>query len=292
MRPPSSRAASPEDPRSSSCPQAGDLRQSVATLRSNEPLLLAAAPGRRDRFRLDRRWKRVRVARALMVAALSAAVFAVAGSAAASLNVATNVQRPGLRVDARGWAEVSWTAAGARRYLLIPPAGRVLPGGRVRGRDVSRVTTSVRIPFRTVVRRTPAGRYWALQAWRVRPAGPVELRFSRWRGRPTKLALEAVEPRANGYVVRGRATFAGRPIPLWSATPEGKRLRSYAYIDRMTATGWRRVGGVAVRADGTFARYVAAAADRPRFRAVLPGPNLKAAWAPDAVSPALAAPTY
>ena len=230
------------------------------------------------------------MARAFAVAASSAVLVAAAGSAAASLSVATNVQRPGLRVDARGWAEVSWTAGAARRYLLIPPAGRVLPGGRLRGRDVSRAVTSARIPFRQVVRRTPDGRYWALQAWRVRPGGPVELRFSRWRGRPTKLVIEAVEPGANGYLVRGRATFAGRPIPLWSATPEGKRLRSYAYIDRMTSGGWRRVGGVAVRADGTFRRFVAATGGRVRFRALLPGPNLKAAWAPDAVSPAVSAP--
>ena len=230
------------------------------------------------------------MARALAVAASSAVLLAAAGSAAASLSVATNAQRPGLRVDARGWAEVSWTAGGARRYLLIPPAGRVLPGRRLRGRDVSRAVTSVRIPFRKVMRQTPDGRYWTLQAWRVRPQGPVELRFSRWRGRPTKLVIEAVEPSANGYVVRGRATFAGRPIPLWSPTPEGKRLRSYAYIDRMTSGGWQRVGGVAVRADGTFKRYVAAAAGHPRLRALLPGPNLKAAWAPDAVSPAVSAP--
>jgi hypothetical protein len=229
------------------------------------------------------------VARAPLVAALSAAVLAAAGSAAASLSVATDAQRPGLRVDARGWAEISWTAGEARRYLLIPPAGRVLPGGRLRGRDVSRAA-SVRIPFRKVVRRTPDGRYWALQEWRVRPAGPVELRFSRWRGRPTKLVIEAVEPSAGGYLVRGRATFAGRPIPLWSGTPEGKRLRSYAYIDRSTPAGWRRFGGVAVRADGTFRRYAAAAAGHPRFRALLPGPNLNAVWAPDAVSPAVSAP--
>ena len=50
------------------------------------------------------------------------------------------------------------------------------------------------------------------------------------------------------------------------------------------------VGAIAVRADGTFKRYVAAAAGHPRLRALLPGPNLKAAWAPDAVSPAVSAP--
>src|SRR5205085_520440 len=152
------------------------------------------------------------------------------------------------------------------------PRGEVMPGGRLSGRDVSRPTSSVAIPFGKIVRRTPDGRYWALQAWRVHPGGPVELRFSRWRGRPTAVVLESVTPRFNGYVVTGRATFAGLPIPLWSLTPEGKRIRSYAYIDRATRSGWRRVGGVAVRADGTFSRFVAGAAAPQRFRAVLPGP--------------------
>ena len=221
-----------------------------------------------------------------------AVVLALAGAGAAggSLNVATNVQRPALRVDARGWAEVSWVAAGTRHYLLIPPTGRVLPGGRLTRPDVSRPTSAVAIPFRKVLRRTPDGRFWALQLWRVRPDGPAELRFSRWRGRPTELVIEAVEPRLDGYVVRGRATFHGRPIPLWSSTPEGKRIRSYAYIDRATATGWRRVGGVRVRADGTFERFVPAGGT-PRFRAVLPGPSITSTvWAPDARSAAATPP--
>ena len=218
--------------------------------------------------------------------AIGVGVLALAGvgSASASLNVATNVQQPALRVDARGWAEVSWTAAGARRFLLIPPTGRVLPGRRLTRPNVSSPTTAVAIPFRKVLRRTPDGRLWALQLWRVRPDGPAELRFSRWRGAPTQLVIDAVEPRFDGYVVRGLATFHGRPIPLWSMTPEKKRIRSYAYIDRATPTGWRRVGGVRVRADGTFERFVSAVGT-PRFRAVLPGPNISSTvWAPDARS--------
>jgi hypothetical protein len=209
---------------------------------------------------------------------------AVAGSASASVKVATNVQRPALRVDARGWAEVSWTAAGARHFLLIPPTGRVFPGRRLTRPNVSTPTSAVAIPFRKVLRRTPDGRFWALQLWRVRADGPAELRFSRWRGAPTQLVIESVEPRLDGYVVHGRATFHGRPIPLWSTTPEGKRIRSYAYIDRATPTGWQRIGGVRVRADGTFERFVSAAGT-PRFRAVLPGPNISSTvWAPDARS--------
>jgi len=211
---------------------------------------------------------------------------AAVGSARASLNVATNVQRPALRVDARGWAEISWTAAGGRRFLLVPPKGRVLPGGRLTRPDVSTPTRAVAIPFRKVLRRTADGRFWALQMWRVHPDGPLELRFSRWRGRPTQVAIESVESQLDGYVVTGRATFHGQPIPLSSLTPEGKRIRSYAYIERATPTGWQRLGGVRVRADGTFARFVPAVGT-PRFRAVLPGPNVTSAvWAPDAASPA------
>jgi hypothetical protein len=211
-------------------------------------------------------------------------------SASASLSVATNVQRPALRVDARGWAEVSWAGAGARRYLLIPPTGRLFPGRRLARRDVSTPTSAVGIPFRKVLRRTPDGRFWALQAWRVRPDGPVELRFSRWRGAPTQVVIESVEQRFDGHVVRGRATFHGRPIPIWSTTPEGKRIRSYAYIDRATATGWRRIGGVRVRTDGTFERFVPFGGI-PRFRAVLPGPSISSTvWAPDARSAAAVPP--
>jgi hypothetical protein len=228
------------------------------------------------------------VVRVFSVAVLSLAAVAGAASAAASLGVATNVSRPALRVDARGNAEVSWSAGGTRRYLLIPRLGQVFPGRRLAGADVSRTTNAVSIPFRKVVRRTPDGRYWALQAWRVQPDGPVELRFSRWRGSPTQVVLDAVDPSTNGYVVRGRATFGGQPVPVWSRTPEGKRVRSYAYIDRMTGSGWRRVGGVAVRADGTFSRFVKAAG-RPVFRAVLRGPNVGASWAPDAASRPFAA---
>ena len=222
-------------------------------------------------------------------AALSLAALVTVASSAASLGVATNVSRPALRVDSRGNAEVSWNSGGARRYLLVPARGEVFPGRRLTGRDVSRATHAVSIPFDKVLRRAPDGRYWALQSWRVEPGGPVELRLSRWRGRPTQLVLDSVEPSTNGYVVSGRATFAGRPVPLWSRTPEGKRVRTYAYVDRMTAGGWKRVGGVAVRADGSFSRFVHVGAGRPTFRAVLRGPSVGSSWLPDAASRSLAA---
>jgi len=206
-----------------------------------------------------------------------------AATASGSITLAYDAQRPALRIDERGNAEVSWTAAGVRRYLLVPPAGRVYPGRRLSGPDVSRSSNVAAIPFRRVLRQTPDGRSWALQAWRVRPGGPVELRFSRWRGRPPEVTL-AGAPRSGGELLTGRATFAGRPVPLFSPTPEGKRLRSYVYLDRLVGSGWRRIGGVGTRADGSFRRLVGPGELGSRYRAVLPGPNIGTTLAPDAVS--------
>ena len=211
---------------------------------------------------------------------------ALAGSASASIRLATGAERPALRVDRRGNAEVSWTAGGVRRYVFVPPTGRVYPGRRLAAADVSRSSSAVALPFRRVLRRTPDGRLWALQTWRVQPGGPVELRFSRWRGKPPQVTL-AAEPRFDGELVTGRATFAGRPVPLYSPTPEGKRIRSYAFIDRKTGTGWSRIASAATRADGSFRLFVPAAKLSSRYRAALPGPNIGTTLAPDAVSPPL-----
>jgi hypothetical protein len=111
----------------------------------------------------------------------------------------------------------------------------------------------------------------------------VELRFSRWRGKPPVVTL-AGEPRLDGELLTGRATFAGRAVPLTSPTPEGKRLRSYVYLDRLVAGSWRRIGGVATRADGSFRRLIRPSELGSRYRAVVPGPNIGATLAPDAVS--------
>jgi hypothetical protein len=181
---------------------------------------------------------------------------------------------------------VSWTAAGVRRYLLVPPRGRVYPGRRLSARDVSAGTRSVALPFRRVLRRTPDGRLWALQTWRVRPGGPVELRFSRWRGAPPRLTAEAT-PQLPGELVTGSASLAGKPVPLYSPTPEGKRIRTYAYVERWTGRGWSRVAATGTRRDGTFRLFVGAGDVASRYRAVLPGPNVGTTLAPDVVSAAV-----
>jgi hypothetical protein len=84
--------------------------------------------------------------------------------------------------------------------------------------------------------------------------------------------------------VTGRATFAGKPVPLFSPTPEGKRIRSYAYVERETGTGWSPVAGVATRANGSFQLFVPANKLGARYRAIVPGPNLGTTLAPDGAS--------
>ena len=219
-----------------------------------------------------------------LASALAASVlpFAVATSANASITLGLDAERPALRVDGQGNAEVSWTAGGVRRYVFVPPTGRVYPGRRLEAADVSRSSTAVVLPFKRVLRSTPDGRLWALQAWRVQPGGPVELRFSRWRGAPPKVT-GASEPRFEGELVSGRATLGERPVPLYSPTPEGKRIRSYAYVDRATASGWSRVAGVATRADGSFRLFIPPGKLGARYRAILPGPNVGTTLAPDTV---------
>src|SRR4051794_41930656 len=118
--------------------------------------------------------------RLLLVAAVAS--LAAPAAASASITVATNVQRPALRVDAKGNAEVSWSSGGRRQCLLVPPTGRFLPGGRLSRPDVSRPTTAVALPYRRVLRRTPDGRLWALQTWQVAFSKAGELPVSRWRG--------------------------------------------------------------------------------------------------------------
>jgi hypothetical protein len=220
----------------------------------------------------------------LAVVALLAGLLVPA--AAGSTTVADNAARPSLRVDAGGNAEISWTAGGVRHTLLVPPRGRVLPGGHLAGADVSRASSSVVVPFAHIVRTGHGGWNFALEAWRVLPGGPVELRFARWRGAPTVARLSA-EQTTTGVLLSGSATLAGRPVPTTSRTPEGKVLKQYAYLDVFTGGQWRRLGGVAVRANGTFRRLAPHAKVGTRYRVVVPGPNVGSTYAPDALATAV-----
>jgi hypothetical protein len=208
-----------------------------------------------------------------------------AGPAAASITVATNVQRPALRVDALGNAEVSWTAGGRRHYLLVPPAGRFVPGARLLRPDVSRATTAVAIPYRRVLRRTPDGGYWALQTWRVAFAKAIELRFSRWRGAPTRITLSA-EPSGRTELLTGRATFQGRPVTGSSPTNAGTPILHSAFLDCFACglPQWQRFAAKRTAADGSFAVTVPLTRRGTKYRVSITGPNRGATLAPDAAA--------
>jgi len=216
-----------------------------------------------------------------------AAVLLSPAPADASIWVASGARSPQLRVDARGFAEVSWRdARGVRRTVLVPPRGRLLPGGRLSGRDVSR-PVALGLPMKIVVRRTPDGRLWALQRWRVQPGRPEELHFSRWRGAPTRVDAQVVCCVADRPRIEGRATFGGRPVFGYTSTPEGRRMRLIAHVDcfgcALNQSGWGRMLGVFLRPpDGSFALLVRPPWEGDRYRVTVAGPNRGATLAPDA----------
>lgn len=227
----------------------------------------------------EMRWSATSGATALLMVVLLGS----AGTTSASISIAKNVARPALRVDALGNAEVSWSAGGSRRTLLVPAVGLYLPGGRISTPDVSRPTTIPALPFSRVVRRGPDGTLYALQTWRVEAGGPVELHFSRWKGARTTLTLTA-EPAAASERLVGRAQFQGKRVAGYSRTNSGIRYRIFAYLDCFACPkpGWRRVTGVAPRADGTFRLLVPPGSRGSRYRATIAGPNLGRTLAPDA----------
>jgi hypothetical protein len=225
------------------------------------------------------------VTRAFVLALAASAAFP--GAAAASIGVTfAPFSKPSLRVDAHGKAEVSWSAGGRRRTVLVPPTGRYLPGGTLPGRDVSVATTAIAIPYRAALRRTPDGRLWALQAWQTGFRGPLELRFSRWRGRPTSIALE-LRPKGRFRILTGRATFHGRPVFGTYETNAGTRVSLAAQLDCFAcpaagSSSWYRFTGVKTRSDGSFGSGLRPAWVGTRYRATIAGPNLGTTLAPDA----------
>jgi hypothetical protein len=227
---------------------------------------------------------RSRASRWLGLAAAAGALAVLApATAPASITAATSWRAPALAVDARGNALVSWTQGGARRTLLIPPRGRYLPGGRLTGPDVSRPAAAVGVPFARVVRRTPDGRRWALQAWRVQKGGPVELRFARWSGAPTR-----VDGAVTGGALAGRATYAGTGVFGTSPTTAGTPVRHFAFVDCDRcpgASGWARLLAVPLAGPrGTYRLELFPRRRGVRYRISVTGPNRGWAYAPDATT--------
>jgi hypothetical protein len=211
---------------------------------------------------------------------VGAALLLPAAQPGASIFVGTNPVRATLGVDSNGTAVVTWVQGGARQAVTVPAHGQLFHGGSL-SHDVSRPAGKGGIANPLVVRRTPDGRTWALQAWPETPGGPVDLHLARWKGAPTKLTLAY-----DGSNLNGRATFQGKPVTGRSPTLEGKQLRIYVYLDCTgcpgSGAGWKRMLGVAPKADGSFSAFVRPEWKGKRYRALVAGPNLGVTFAPDA----------
>ena len=115
----------------------------------------------------------------------------------------------------------------------------------------------------------------------------MELRFSRWRCAPTRLTLNATCCKWKGENIAGRASFHGKPVHGFSATPEGVPLDKFGrnvYLDTRRGGQWRRMLGIlARRPHGRFNLWI-----RPppwhgtQYRATISGPNRGWALGPDA----------
>jgi hypothetical protein len=214
------------------------------------------------------------------------AALALAPAVEASVKIAGNASHPTLRVNARGYATVTYLKNGRRLSAVVAPNGRITWLRRARGRDVSVPSSAVALPMLVTLRQTPDGRYWALQSWRRLRTGPIELRLSRWRGAPTRLDLWTYCCKWRSEVLRGRATFHGRPIFGYSATPQGVALDDLGrnvYIDSFRGGRWMRLMGVLThRYTGRIGLWIRPHWRGTQYRAKIVGPNWGRTLGPDA----------
>jgi hypothetical protein len=210
--------------------------------------------------------------------ALAVPLVALAGAAAAhaSVWIANAPRTVALKVDVHGAAEVDWSDGSGRHTILVPPTGRLQPGGRISGADVSR-PASLHLPYQRAARRTADGTQWVLQAWAPKPGGPIELHLARWRGAATTVTASVEDNRLVGTV-----RFGGAPVSGTSKTPEGKPMRVVAYVDGYRATRWDRLTGVAPKANGTIALFLRPSWQAAKYRVTVAGPNRGTQLAPDA----------
>ena len=208
-------------------------------------------------------------------------------AAEGSIKIAGNAKKPTLRVNAKGIATVSYTQQGRRKAAIVFPSGRVRYGRGAGGGDVTIGTAAYALPMLVTLRLNPRnGRLFALQAWRRLRRGPVELRFSRWFGAPTVLTLGARCCKWRSEFIRGRATFHGRPIFGYGATPSGNPTDKFGrnvYLDTYRRGAWRRMMGILThRPTGFFQLWIRPHWRGSAYRGRISGPNWNRTLGPDA----------
>lgn len=216
---------------------------------------------------------------ALFLLTLTGSLVAAA-AAAASIFIGFDAQRITFGVDARGAAVVKFRSHGKVDIVVVPAHGQLFHGGSLSGPDVSRPARVPGLPLASIVRRTPDGTLWALQAWQVEPGGQRELHLARWKGDPTKLTLEL-----DGRRLTGRGMFHGRPVTGRTFTLEGKKPRIYVWLDCFACggkPGWTRMIGIPPKTDGSFRAFLRPAWRGKKYRATIAGPNIGRTFAPDA----------
>ena len=229
-------------------------------------------------------------ARALVLAATISAVVAALlapSLASGSVLIAQDARKPSLRIAADGSAEVGWrTKSGARKSMVVPMRGRVVPGAKIDGKNVARKTSKWKLPFKSILRKGPKGFIYALQTWKPRPGAPPELRLSRWKGAPTQLTLEATLNGAKESV-NGKVRFRKKAVFGTSPTPAGQKLKLFVLLDclgcaKANGKGWGRIAGCALKAkDGGYALKLLTANEGTRYRAQIAGPNRGLHLGPD-----------
>jgi hypothetical protein len=223
---------------------------------------------------------------------VAAVGLAVPAHASASLLIARATSHETLRVSASGAAQITWRAGG-RVHTAVVAGGRVRWHRRVHGRAAAAHRQGIDVPDGIAEVSLPNGLHFALQ--RVRRTGqfgwrgPLELRFSRWRGASTRLSLRA-EWVDHGRMPRvcGTATYHGRPFYGTASSLLGNPLDAYGrnvYLDvRHPGAGWYRIMGVLTHPDG-FALLIREPLWRgASYRGYVPGPNVGGDLAPDAVA--------
>lgn len=222
---------------------------------------------------------------AVGVVVLASALFALAQGAGASIMIGANASGVALRVGEGGGAEVSWTQGGGRRVVVVRPDGSVHWGERLPGGDASQ-PASIDLPLDAIVRQGPDGALYAVQSWRRLKTGPIELRFSRWRGEPTRLTLDANCCKWRSERIAGYASFQGKAIFGYSSTPQGVPLDDLGrnvYLDSLRGGGWQRMMGILThRPTGFYRLWIRPYWRGSAYRGTIIGPNWGWTLAPDA----------
>ncbi len=221
--------------------------------------------------------------RRAVAAAVAVLAVTVVPVCAGSVKVVGDAVAPRLCVSSSGVAQVTWARAArtSARTAVVRRDGSLAFGRRVCRRTTAVPVAAARLPMAVVVVRDRAGHFHALQAWRRLARGPVELRYSRWTGSPTRLRLQAA-----GRRVRGGLTFHGRAVYGTSSTPQGVPLDPYGrnvYLDSHRDGEWHRMMGILThRPTGLFALWIRPHWEGESYRGRVIGPNWGPTLAPDA----------